>query len=172
MLVLQQTLSLPSRQKPCHLLPLDVTCVADPSSGLQAEDPTMGSRLHSFHGEASRASITLVCPVWARLLYDPVIPTRPEVVSSHPWLKVSSSGSLRLVIPGDCSLFSFIFNLVLGGGSRKVLLLHLHLASVIFLLLNIYWSFIPIWQRRSRSRKFSIRKLVPKLPKLGQVSVH
>lgn len=59
---------------------------------------------------------------------DPVLPALFRR-SRRPLVQVSSSGSLRLVIPAVVPLFSFTSNLFLGGGVRKILLLCCHLAS-------------------------------------------
>ena len=59
---------------------------------------------------------------------DPILPALFRR-SRRPLVQVSSSGSLRLVIPAVVPLFSFTSNLFLGGGVRKILLLCCDLAS-------------------------------------------
>lgn len=93
-LCLLWTQSLPGRQKPHFLSPLDVMWVADPGTGAPCCRAPSGAQA-SFLLERSSQSSVLI------LAYYPFSisahPTALEVVSAQPWLKVSSSGSLRLV---------------------------------------------------------------------------
>lgn len=104
--------------------------MADPK--VRVWEPGLGSRLQSCRvrgSSHSRAAPSVRRP-WKQYkpLPVPALPTGLKVASAHPWVSVSSLGSLPLFILGDCSPPFFISSLILGGSTRQILLSHRHLA--------------------------------------------
>lgn len=108
--------------------PLTAGCYMDSSSELWCSvlgSPVWDPGFTSLREKLPQPCCSITCEREASPFSVPILLTSLEVVSVSPWLKVSSQvvfGWLFWVVP----LFNFITSLVLGGGTRKVLLFYCH----------------------------------------------